>query len=126
MMNINGVNIWHFLGKSGERDLEDKVKSGQPCLLITGNEKSFLIDLDWPALQDTKHHDDPEALNDFHEWAKMMILCVDRKLTQELISGAQDFIRNSRSWLEPHQRNYALFFIGRDGDDAVFVPVPAA
>ena len=125
-MDINGVNIWHFLGKSDEQYLKDKVKSGQPCLLITGKEKSFLIDLDWSALQDAKHHDDPECINDFREWAKMMTLYVDRKLTQELVAGTRDFIRNSRTWLEPHQRNYALFFIGRDGDDAVFVPVPAA
>lgn len=125
-MDINGVNIWHFLGRSDEQYLEDRVVSGQPCLLITGREKSFLVDLDWHVLQDEKHHDDPENIDDFREWARMMILYVDRKMTQELIAGSQDFIRNSRHWLEPHQRNYALFFIGADGNDAVFVPVPAA
>lgn len=124
-MNINGVNIWHFLGKSDEQYLNSKLASGQTCLLITGHAKSFLIDLDWQDLYNTNHPDGPEDISDFRQWAKMMILYVDRKMTQELVSGAQDFIRNSRHWLPPHQRNYALFFLGADGDDAVFVPVPA-
>ena len=118
--------VWHFLGQTGEQDLENRMTAGRPSLLITGTRNSFVIDLDWQAVHDTSTPNDHASMNDFTHWARNMILFVDRKLTQELISGTQDFIRNSRVWLKPNQRNYTLFFLGADGDDVVFAPVPGS
>lgn len=115
--------VWHFLGQAGEQDLENRMEAGRPSLLITGTQKSFVIDLDWQTLHDTSTANDHTDINDFTHWAKNMIFFVDRKLTHELISGTQDFIRNSRVWLKPSQRNSTLFFLGADGDDVVFAPV---